>query len=126
VGVLQLPLVGLFLAANLALWRRRELSGLRVLLAGMVFLYFAAHLPIYAIGRFSMVLVPLMVVYATGFVLDCIPRHSSSSAITAATAPASARLPVSAEVRDERAASTRASGTPRAHRFSRPGAAATT
>jgi len=64
--VLQWPLVALFLWAAVRAWRRDADMGVGRVHVLMVALYFAQHLPLQAVARYSVGLVPLMVMYACG------------------------------------------------------------
>lgn len=68
--VLQIPLLALFMWAALrALWRP-EGAGIQGVHIAMLSLYVAEHLPLYAVGRLSVVLVPTMVMYAVATVYE--------------------------------------------------------
>ncbi len=63
IGSMQLLLLAAVIMGAIRLWRSEGPLGRRILPLWSILFYWMAHLPLYAIGRFSVVLVPSMVVY---------------------------------------------------------------
>ena len=61
--VLQLPLLILFVRSAVRLMRRNGLFCPECIPVWLIAVYFAIHLPVYALARFSVVFVPTMMVY---------------------------------------------------------------
>ena len=64
ISLLQLPVLALFLVYVIRILRRNRLKTVQGMHVSLVFLYFGFHLPVFAFARLSVVLVPVMLVYA--------------------------------------------------------------
>jgi 4-amino-4-deoxy-L-arabinose transferase-like glycosyltransferase len=70
VSSLQLPLLLTFLGSVWAIARRNELRTIRGVPAALVLLYYGSHLPLLAAARYSVVVVPTMIAYSVGTLLE--------------------------------------------------------
>ena len=64
IGLEQACLLGLFILAGIRLLGQRGIRSRPGLLVGLTLLYYLAHLPIFAFGRLSVVLIPVMIAAA--------------------------------------------------------------
>lgn len=65
-SLLQLPLLGVFLLAARRVLRERGWRSVHSAPLIFMMVYFLGHVPIYALARFGLVMVPVMVAYAAG------------------------------------------------------------
>lgn len=65
-ALIQLPLFVIFIVSCIVILRQRGVRTIYTVHMIMVFLYFASHLPVAAEARLSVVLTPLMIIYALG------------------------------------------------------------
>lgn len=73
-GALLMPLACLLVVSLILIWRRghmRTIQGVHIFVA---FMYYVMHLPVEAIARYSMVLVPTMLMYGLGPLLERLVR----------------------------------------------------
>lgn len=61
-----LPLLLLVVISTVILWRRRQILSIMGAHLLLMFLYYAMHLPVEAIARYSVVLLPAMIMYGIG------------------------------------------------------------
>jgi 4-amino-4-deoxy-L-arabinose transferase-like glycosyltransferase len=76
IGLLLVPLFVLFVRTSIVVWRtggRRTIQGVHI---AMVLAYYAVHLPVEAIARYSVVLLPTMLVYALAPVVELAGRRA--------------------------------------------------
>jgi len=65
-ALMQVPLLVLFIPAAVRVFRLRGVSSTHALSVLLVGIYVICHIPIFAVARFSVVLVPTMLVYVVG------------------------------------------------------------
>jgi len=70
VGMLQLPLLLAFLVSVAAIVRKGQLRTIRSVPVALVLFFYVCHLPVLAAARYSAVLVPTMLAYSVGGVLE--------------------------------------------------------
>jgi 4-amino-4-deoxy-L-arabinose transferase-like glycosyltransferase len=68
IAALQFPLLAAFLLIVIRLVRVKQFRRIQVAPVFLILLYYAGHLPVLAIGRYSVVLVPVMLAYCTALV----------------------------------------------------------
>jgi 4-amino-4-deoxy-L-arabinose transferase-like glycosyltransferase len=68
IAALQAPLLIVFLLAMSRLIKQQQYRDLRMTTAVLVLLYYAGHLPVLAIGRYSAALTPVMLTYSAAFI----------------------------------------------------------
>lgn len=66
ISLLQLPLLALFILSALKLLYKGEVRSLPGMHISIVMFYFLFHLPVFSFARLSVVLIPVMIVYAAG------------------------------------------------------------
>lgn len=79
-SLLLVPLAGLFAVSAIVTGRRGQLRTIRGVHISLVVVYYLMHLPVEAIARYSVVLVPTMLIYAVGTTLESVfkaEKHSS-------------------------------------------------
>jgi 4-amino-4-deoxy-L-arabinose transferase-like glycosyltransferase len=72
--LMQIPLLVLFICASVSVLRRHGAISLASIPIWFVAAIFLFHLPIYALARFSVVLIPTMISYAIGFIIRPISK----------------------------------------------------
>lgn len=70
IAVLELPVLFAFLASIVLTAKRKRLWTIRGVHVSLVLLYYLMHLPVQAEARYSVVLVPTMILYAIGPLLE--------------------------------------------------------
>ncbi len=70
ISIMQVPLLLLFVASAIKVFRLQGIRSIHAIPIFMVGCYFGLHLPIFAFARLSVVLVPVMVIYASAVVIS--------------------------------------------------------
>jgi hypothetical protein len=70
ISSLLIPMAILFFLFSFVLLKRKQLQGVLGVHVLMVVFYYLAHLPIEAIARYSVVLIPTMLVYVVAFLME--------------------------------------------------------
>lgn len=70
ISILLLPLLALMVVSFVTARRRRELLPIMSAQILMIFVYYAMHIPVEAVARYSVVLLPAMIIYGIGPILQ--------------------------------------------------------
>jgi presenilin-like A22 family membrane protease len=72
---MQIPLLLLFILAVIKLFKNNIFITIYSLPIFLVLIYYMLHLPIVAIARYSIILIPTIIIYASSIIVDIVERR---------------------------------------------------
>jgi hypothetical protein len=75
ISLMQIPLLLLFILAVIKLFKNNIFITIYSLPIFLVLIYYMLHLPIVAIARYSIILIPTIIIYASSIIVDIVERR---------------------------------------------------